>query len=288
MKVGFIGLGIMGAPMARCLVEKGFVVTAWDKVPQAGQDLPGRVAELCQAVQAADAIVTMLPAGDDVTAVAEEILTIDTARPRLFVDCSTIEVAQARDLAGRLIDAGWGFVDAPVSGGAEAAETGNLSFMVGGRTADVAAAQPLLDAMGRQTTAFGDAGAGQAAKACHNMICGITALGVCEGFALADSLGLDLDSFFQLCKNAAAQSWVLENRCPVPGPAPATPASNDYAPGFAARLMAKDLRVAQAAAEASGQETAFGAEAARRFSAFAEGESGDLDFSAIYRTIRRS
>jgi 3-hydroxyisobutyrate dehydrogenase len=179
-------------------------------------------------------------------------------------------------------------IDAPVSGGAEGAAAGTLSFMVGGNATAYEAALPVLNAMGSKVAHFGASGAGQAAKACHNMICGITALGVCEAFALADGLGLDAARFFSLCQGAAAQSWILENRCPVPGPAAAAPASNDYAPGFAARLMAKDLRLGQKAAEACGQSTPFGAEAARRFTEFAEAGGGDLDFSAIYRTIRRS
>jgi 3-hydroxyisobutyrate dehydrogenase len=177
-------------------------------------------------------------------------------------------------------------LDAPVSGGAEGAAKGALSFMVGGPEAAMTRARPLLEAMGTKITHFGASGSGQVAKACHNMICGITALGVCEAFALAEALGLDPGEFFQLCKGAAAQSWILENRCPAPGPAPAAPSSNGYAPGFAARLMAKDLRLAQAAAAAAGQPTPFGAEAARRFTEFAETE-GNLDFSAIYRTIRK-
>ena len=160
-------------------------------------------------------------------------------------------------LAERAHQSEHAFVDAPVSGGPEGARGGSLSFMVGGQPEDVSRARPLLEAMGAKITTFGAPGSGQAAKACHNMICGITALGVCEAFALAEALGLDPGSFFELCKGAAAQSWILENRCPVPGPAPAAPSSNGYAPGFAARLMAKDLRLAQEAAASTGQSTAF-------------------------------
>jgi 3-hydroxyisobutyrate dehydrogenase len=158
--------------------------------------------------------------------------------------------------------------------------------MVGGSEEAIARARPVLTSMGTKIVTFGLAGSGQAAKACHNMICGITALAVCEGFALAEALGLDATAFFNLCKGAAAQSWQLENRCPVPGPAPNAPASKNYQPGFAARLMAKDLRLAQAAAVASGQATPFGAEAARKFTQYATDTGGNLDFSAIYRTIR--
>jgi 3-hydroxyisobutyrate dehydrogenase len=234
-----------------------------------------------------DCIITMLPEGEHVAGVIQQLLDTGVSANTLFIDCSTIDVDTARRLAAQLAEAGLEFVDAPVSGGSEGAANGALSFMVGGAHASVERAQSLLEAMGNKITVFGAAGAGQAAKACHNMICGITALGVCESFALADALGLDLDKFFDLCRGAAAQSWILENRCPVPGPAPAAPASNDYAPGFAARLMAKDLGLAQQAAAASGQPTEFGAAAAQRFRAFVDSGAGDLDFSAIYRSIRR-
>ncbi|MEO0389972.1 MAG: NAD-binding protein, partial [Pseudomonadota bacterium] len=146
-------------------------------------------------------------------------------------------------------------------------------------------AQPMFAAMGAKITHFGASGSGQAAKACHNMICGITAMAVMEGFALADALDLDLHKFYGLCAGAAAQSWTLENRCPIPGVVDAAPSSHAFAPGFASALMAKDLRLAQAAATASGQSTPFGAEAARAFTAFAE-TGGALDFSAIYTTLR--
>jgi len=219
--------------------------------------------------------------------VYEQLLASELSEGCLFVDCSTIDVDTTRKLAERVTMVGHQFVDAPVSGGSEAAATGSLSFMIGGASVAIERALPLLEAMGSKLTEFGEAGAGQAAKACHNMICGITALGVCEAFALADALGLDLDKFFRLCQGAAAQSWILENRCPIPGPAPNAPASNDYAPGFAARLMAKDLGLAQQAAAASDQTTEFGAAAARRFREFVETGDGDLDFSAIYRSIRK-
>jgi len=285
MKTGFIGLGIMGLPMAQCLRRQNFDLLGWDLDPRVVQAFVG-AASLAELAASCEVFITMLPEGEHVAKVQAELLEAGVADHSLFIDCSTIDVETTRQLAAGLEAMGHGFVDAPVSGGAEAAGDGALSFMLGGSSADIERAGPWLAAMGARQTEFGAAGAGQAAKACHNMICGITALGVCEGFALADALGLDLDRFFELCRNAAAQSWVLENRCPVPGPAPAAPASNDYTPGFAARLMAKDLGLAQQAAATSGQQTPFGAEAARRFAEFADGETAELDFSAIYRSIR--
>lgn len=288
MRVGFIGLGTMGLPMALCLEQAGFDLLGWDQVADVGRDLTSRAVTLEALAAEAEILITMLPDGSDVAAVHERLLAQTLPAGRLFLDCSTIDVETARRLAERANESGHGFVDAPVSGGPEGARSGTLSFMVGGAPNDVERARPLLEIMGARITEFGAVGTGQAAKACHNMICGITALAVCEAFALAESLGLDSKRFFELCQGAAAQSWILENRCPVPGPAPKAPASNGYVPGFAARLMAKDLRLAQAAAEASGQKTPFGAEAARRFTRFAESGGGDRDFSAIYREIRKA
>ncbi len=287
MRVCLIGLGTMGLPMALRLEEQGFDVVGWDLMPEARARLARRAPSLEDAAADAEAVITMLPEGAQVSEVLETLLASGLTGGRLVLECSTIDVARTRQLASAVETAGHGFVDAPVSGGSEGARAGSLSFMVGGRRESVERAMPLLNAMGSKITEFGSAGAGQAAKACHNMICGITALGVCEAFALAEAVGLAPEKFFQLCQGAAAQSWILENRCPVPGPAPAAPASNGYAPGFAARLMAKDLRLAQEAAQSSGQETPFGAEAARRFTEFAESGGGQLDFSAIYRTIRK-
>ena len=287
MRIGFIGLGTMGMPMAQCLLRQGQEVLGWDASQQSLQNFDAAAVSIEQLRRECDVFVTMLPEAEQVRDVIGQLIAGDVASSCLFVDCSTIDVDSTKTLAAELRAAGHGFVDAPVSGGSEAACSGSLSFMIGGEAADIARARPLLECMGSKLVEFGEAGGGQAAKACHNMICGITALGVCEAFALADALGLDLEQFFQLCNGAAAQSWILANRCPVPGPAPAAPASHDYAPGFAARLMAKDLGLAQAAAQAVGQSTEFGAAAALRFREFVDSGAGDLDFSAIYRSIRQ-
>jgi len=287
MKIAFVGLGTMGRPMAARLSNE-HQVAGWDAVADVCTKFPGGVADIADAVADAEVVVTMLPEGKDVAEVYHSHVFGKVGSGTLLIDCSTIDVDTTRALAAEAVSHGLQIVDAPVSGGAEGAAAGTLSFMVGGDVDAYDRALPVLNKMGSKVAHFGDAGTGQAAKACHNMICGITALGVCEAFALADGLGLDAERFFTLCQGAAAQSWILENRCPVPGPAPAAPASNEYAPGFAARLMAKDLRLGQMAAEACGQSTPFGAEAARRFTEFANAGDGDLDFSAIYRTIRTS
>lgn len=286
MKVAFIGLGTMGLPMARQLVTSGFDVAGWDVDTVVGEAFEHSADSLEYASKDADAIITMLPEGQHVRSVYESILAAGDLTNCLFLDCSTIDIETTRSLSEKVKANGHEFVDAPVSGGAEGAAIGTLSFMLGGEKGAIIRARPLLSAMGSKITEFGAAGSGQAAKACHNMICGITALGVCEAFALAESLGLDTHQFFDLCKGAAAQSWILENRCPVPGPALNAPSSNDYAPGFAARLMAKDLRLAQSAALSSGQSTPFGKQAAERFSEFANDGGGELDFSAIYRSMK--
>ena len=265
MRVSFIGLGTMGGPMAQCLIDGGVNVVGWDLVEAARTGHTFCANSAAECLSGADALITMLPAGSDVSEVYRSYVFGHAAAGTLLIDCSTIDVVTTRTLAVEAGDAGLVMIDAPVSGGAEGARQGALSFMVGGPDDAFQRAKPLLDILGKSATHFGAAGSGQAAKACHNMICGITALGVCEAFALADAFGLGKHEFFNLCRGAAAQSWILENRCPVAGPAPDAPSSNDYAPGFAARLMAKDLRLAQQAAVASGQATLFGALAAERF-----------------------
>ena len=287
--VAFIGLGTMGGPMASTLGKANYEVLGFDVDDEAGARFVREggtlVASAKDAITRAHAVITMLPEGEHVRAVYHDHV-LPSARPdAVLVDCSTIDVGTARTLAAAASERDSEMLDAPVSGGAEGAAAGTLSFMVGGTDNAYALARPLFEAMGQRSVHFGVPGTGQAAKACHNMICGITSLAVCEAFALATRLDLDAQRFFELCAGAAAQSWILENRCPVPGLAPTSPASNDYRPGFAARLMAKDLRLAQDAAQTCGLETPFGAEAARRFTAFADAGNGELDFSAIYRAI---
>ena len=284
-KIAFIGLGTMGRPMARVLQSAGHKVTGMDVSADMRAAFDGAVAPGADGLEGAEIIVTMLPEGRHVAQVHEEIIRPGAAPGTLLIDCSTIDVDTARDLVVKAAEQGLSMLDAPVSGGPAGAESGSLSFMVGGPDDAFEAALPVLNAMGTKITHFGSSGSGQAAKACHNMICGITAMAVMEGFALADALDLDLHKFYALCAGAAAQSWTLENRCPIPGIVPAAPSSNGFAPGFAAGLMAKDLRLAQAAAGSAGQATPFGAEAARAFTAFAK-QNGGLDFSSVYTTLR--
>ncbi len=284
-KIGFIGLGTMGGPMAHVLLDAGFDVIGMDVSAEVRAGFDGAVEPSEAAVAQADVIVTMLPEGRHVAQVHDALVRKAAKPDALLIDCSTIDVDTARDLAAHAAAQGLAMLDAPVSGGPAGAAQGTLSFMVGGADDAVARAQPVLLAMGSKMTHFGGPGTGQAAKASHNMICGITAMAVMEGFALADAMGLDLDKFYTLCAGAAAQSWTLENRCPIPGVVADAPASNNFDPGFAMRLMAKDLRLAQAAAASSGQPTPFGAEAAKAFTEFAE-ISGDRDFSAYYTTLR--
>ena len=287
MTVAVVGLGAMGAPMARHLSASGFDVLGVDNDLEAAARWPRAVVPKVANLSSASTIVTMLPEGTHVREVYDRVILPKASSGTVLIDCSTIDVETAQAINRMARDNGFAQIDAPVSGGPEAAGSGGLSLMVGGADSDVAAARPVLEVLGRKVTHFGPPGSGQAAKACHNMICGITAMAVLEGFALAEALGLDPHQFHDLCAGAAAQSWTLENRCPVPGVVPEAPSSNGYAPGFAARLMAKDLRLAQSASQVSGQPTPFGAAAARAFTDFAEATGGTLDFSSFYTQLRK-
>ena len=286
--IGFIGLGNMGAPMAANLVRAGHALRGYDLSPAAagtaadlGIDLAGSAPE---AVAGAEIVVTMLPAGKHVTACYADILPA-AAPGALFVDCSTIDVAAAQAAHVAAGTAGMGSVDAPVSGGVGGAQAGTLTFMAGGTPAAFARAEPILQAMGKRIVRCGDAGAGQAAKVCNNMILGISMIAVSEAFVLAEKLGLSHQALFDVASTASGQCWSLTTYCPVPGPVPASPANRDYAPGFATALMLKDLTLSQEAAAASGARTPLGAHAAAIYSRFAEHSAG-LDFSAIVQAVR--
>jgi 3-hydroxyisobutyrate dehydrogenase len=292
--IGFIGLGNMGAPMAANLVKAGHQVTGYDIVPAAIAALAaagGRAAaSAAEAVAAGDVVITMLPAGPQVREVyLGNGGVLGRARnDALLVDCSTIDVETARAVAAAARAAGFDMVDAPVSGGTAGAAAASLTFMVGGDAAAFARARPVLDAMGRTIVHTGPAGNGQAVKICNNMMLAISMIGVCEAFTLAHKLGLTSQTLFDVVSKSTGQSWALTGYCPVPGPVPTSPANRDYAAGFTAAMMLKDLRLAQQAAGAAAAPTPLGGTAAALYQLFVDEGMGGLDFSAIYRFIAKS
>ena len=291
-RIGFIGLGNMGAPMARNLLRAGHAVRVFDLFPDRIGRLVAEGAEAAdspaQTVSEAEFAITMLPSGREVRAVyGGPGGLIETAAPgTLLIDCSTIDVATAREIAQLAGVAGLGMIDAPVSGGVGGAEAGTLTFMVGGAEELVDRARPILSAMGKAVVRAGEAGSGQAAKICNNLILGISMIAVCEAFALAERLGLDHQALFDIASQSSGQCWSLTSYCPVPGPVPSSPANRDYAPGFTAQMMLKDLDLAAAAAEATGARTELGAHAADLYRRFVASGGGSTDFSGIMRLIR--
>ncbi|MCU0911315.1 MAG: 3-hydroxyisobutyrate dehydrogenase [Rhodobacteraceae bacterium] len=279
MKVAFIGLGNMGAPMAANLVKAGHDVTGYDTVARPeGIALAGSAAE---AAAGADVVLTMLPNGAILRAVAAEV--IPAMQPgAVLLDCSTVDVDSARAVAAEAGAAGLMAVDAPVSGGVGGAAAGTLTFMAGGSDAAFARVKPLFDAMGARAVHCGPSGNGQAAKICNNMILGVTMIATCEAFALADKLGLDRQAMFDVVSTSSGQSWSMTAYCPAPGVGPTSPADNGYRPGFAAELMLKDLMLSQQAAETADADTPMGAAAAELYRRFVEDEGGrGRDFSAM-------
>nr|WP_299962643.1 3-hydroxyisobutyrate dehydrogenase [uncultured Roseobacter sp.] len=279
-KIGFIGLGNMGAPMAQNLARAGYDVIGFDTVVETVPDLT-IAASAAAAVAGADVVITMLPNGAILRQVVDD--TLQHVKPgALLLDCSTVDVESARAVAAQAEAAGMLYVDAPVSGGIGGAAAGTLTFMAGGSAKAFAAAEPLFEIMGQKAVHCGEAGAGQAAKICNNMILGATMIATCEAFALADKLGLDRQKMFDVVSTSSGYSWSMNAYCPAPGVGPQSPADNGYVPGFAAELMLKDLGLSQQAAEAVNADTPMGAQALALYRTFVEEEDGaGQDFSAM-------
>ncbi len=280
MKIGFIGLGNMGAPMAINLAREGHEIKGFDVIA----DVPEGVAKAgtaAEAAKGAEVVITMLPNGEILKSVAAEILPAMKAGA-VHLDCSTVDVESARFVAQEAEKAGILSLDAPVSGGTGGAAAGTLTFMVGGSAQAFDIAKPLFDIMGQKAVHCGPSGNGQAAKICNNMILGVTMIATCEAFVLADKLGLPRDKMFDVVSTSSGYSWVMNAYCPAPGVGPKSPADNGYQPGFAADLMLKDLRLSQMAAEAADADTPMGAQAAELYRRFVEEEDGQgRDFSAM-------
>ncbi len=291
-EIGFVGLGNMGRPMACRLIAAGHAVQGFDVAAPAreaagaaGIPLAG---DLAAAAAGADAVFTMLPAGDHVRAVycGAGGLLAEANGDALLVDCSTIDLATARAVHGEAAGRGFAMLDAPVSGGVGGAEAGTLTFMVGGAEDAVARGEPLMAAMGRNVVHAGGAGNGQAAKMCNNMVLGVSMIAVSEAFALAERVGLDARTLFDIMSTASGQCWSLTSYCPVPGPVPSSPANRDYRAGFTAAMMLKDLRLARGAAQANDANTPLGSHAAALYEQYCADGGEASDFSGIVRMLR--
>ncbi len=288
-RVAFIGLGNMGGGMAANLAKAGHDVHAFDLSADAldaakkAGCLP--VSSAAEAVQGAEAVITMLPAGKHVEAVYTDAVFDHADGGAILIDCSTIDVETARRISDAAAAKGLSAVDAPVSGGIAAASGGTLTFMVGGSKSGFDRAEPFLSDMGKAVIHAGGAGAGQAAKACNNMLLGATMIATCEAFLLAKKLGLDPQKFYDIASVSSGQSWSMTSYCPMPGVGPESPADRDYQGGFATGLMLKDLGLAMAAAQAAGAEVPMGTRAQELYAQFAEAGNAGLDFSGIIRML---
>ena len=292
--IGFIGLGNMGAPMAANLLKAQHRIAGYDVVSAAAAALAERgghaAQNIAETAAAGDVVITMLPAGPQVREVyfgPDGILA--HAKPgALLIDCSTIDVETSRAVAAAAAEKGLQMLDAPVSGGVIGAEAGTLTFMVGGEAAAFARAEPILQAMGRTIIHAGPSGSGQTAKICNNMMLAVSMIAVSEGFALAEKLGLPAQTLFDICSKSTSQCWAMTSYCPVPGPVPAAPSNRNYAPGFTAANMLKDLRLAQQAAGATAAATPLGAAAANLYQLYIDAGGGPLDFSGIMQFLHRA
>jgi 3-hydroxyisobutyrate dehydrogenase len=291
-RIGFVGLGNMGLPMAQNLLKAGHQVEGVDvnaaavaKLVAAG----GAGVETAKTAAArADVVITMLPSGKEVREVYLGLSGIieNANAGTLLIDCSTIDVETARAVAGAAEQKGLLMLDAPVSGGVGGASAATLTFMVGGSAQAFTRAESILQKMGKTIVHAGGAGNGQAAKICNNMILGVSMIAVSEAFVLAEKLGLDHQKLFDISSKSSGQCWSMTTYCPVPGPVPTSPANRDYQAGFTAAMMLKDLKLSQEAAKAAGAKTQLGADAARIYSAYVESGEAGRDFSGIIRFVR--
>jgi 3-hydroxyisobutyrate dehydrogenase len=290
MKVAFVGLGNMGGGMAANLVKAGHDVNAFDLSPEAltrSRDNGCAVfTSVREAVVGVDAVVSMLPNGKIVASVFENDILGHAPTGTILLDCSTIDVGTARSVTAAAVAAGYDMVDAPVSGGIAAANGGTLTFMVGGTDTAFARAEPILAAMGKAVIHAGASGAGQAAKICNNMLLGASMIATCETFAMAEKLGLDLQTFYDISSKASGQNWSMTSYCPVPGVGPTSPADNDYQGGFATALMLKDLKLAMEAAQSVNADVPMGERAAELYAQFADSGNEGFDFSAIIQSLK--
>jgi 3-hydroxyisobutyrate dehydrogenase len=290
MKIAFIGLGNMGGGMAANLVKAGHEVNAFDlsadALARAGENGCATFTSVREAVAGTSAVVAMLPNGKIVERVFEDDVIGHAPTNAILIDCSTIDVGTARAVADFAGNQGYAMVDAPVSGGIAAANSGTLTFMVGGAQDDFVRAEPILSAMGKTVIHAGKSGSGQAAKICNNMLLGASMIATCETFAMAEKLGLDLQTFYDISSKASGQNWSMTSYCPVPGVGPASPADNAYQGGFATALMLKDLKLAMEAAQSVGADVPMGKRAAEIYAAFDSEGQGGMDFSAIINSLK--
>ena len=293
-RIAFIGVGNMGLPMVRNLLAAGHEVRAYDVSPEAlagaSEAGAGEASSLADAVTGAEVVVTMLPEGRHVRAAylgdgGNDGIIGHASTEALLADCSTIDIASAREVAAAASDAGYEMIDAPVSGGVSGATAGTLTFMVGGSAAGFARAEPILSAMGRNVAHVGGPGHGQAAKICNNMMAGIAIIGASEVACLGEALGLDAKTLYGVLSTSSGQTWMMDHMHPVPGIVESSAANRDYVPGFKVALMAKDLGLAQSAAADTGTSTPLGANAAALFRVMCRNGAGELDCSAVYKLL---
>ncbi|WP_395629398.1 3-hydroxyisobutyrate dehydrogenase [Sphingorhabdus sp.] len=290
MKIAFIGLGNMGGGMAANLVKAGHKVNAFDlsaeALARAQENGCATFTSVRDAVDGVDAVVSMLPNGSIVDSVFAADVLGHAPKGAILLDCSTIDVDTARKVTADAVAGGYDMVDAPVSGGIAAANGGTLTFMVGGTDTAFARAEPILSAMGKAVIHAGGSGAGQAAKICNNMLLGASMIATCETFAMAEKLGLDLQTFYDISSKASGQNWSMTSYCPVPGVGPTSPADNEYQGGFATALMLKDLKLAMEAAQSVNADVPMGTRAAELYAQFDAAGKGGMDFSAIIQSLK--